>query len=77
LSHQFAPYNCEVDVDGTITPLMLQCLSVEPVFRSDQVSVDAAEGVAILWRGGLASLYGRSGIVFSTRRRLMEEKKKL
>lgn len=56
LSNEQTPCSCEVDVNGTITQLMLQWLSGQPAFGSDLVSVDVAEDVAILWHCGLAPL---------------------
>ena len=56
LSNEHTPCSCEVDVNGTITQLMLQWLSGEPAFGSDLVSVDVDEDVAILWHCGLAPL---------------------
>ncbi len=56
LSNEHTPCSCEVDVNGTITQLMLQWLSGEPAFGTDLVSMDMAENVAILWHCGLAPL---------------------
>lgn len=56
LSNEYTPCSCEVDVNGTITQLILQWLSGQPAFGSDLVSVDEAEDVAVLWHCGLAPL---------------------
>jgi len=56
LSNEQTPCSCEVDVNGTITQLILQWLSGAPAFGSDLVSVDVDEDVAILWHCGLAPL---------------------
>jgi L-fucose isomerase-like protein len=56
LSNEQTPCSCEVDVNGTITQLMLQWLSGEPAFGSDLVAVDEDEDVASLWHCGLAPL---------------------
>lgn len=56
LSDQHTPTSCEVDVNGTITQLILQWLSGEPAFGSDIVAFDTGEDVAILWHCGLAPL---------------------
>ncbi len=56
LSDELTPCSCEVDVNGTITQLILQWLSGEPAFGSDLVSVDVDEDVAVLWHCGLAPL---------------------
>ena len=54
LSNNFTPCSCEVDVNGTITQLILQWLSGEPAFGSDLVSVDEAHDAIVLWHCGLA-----------------------
>jgi L-fucose isomerase-like protein len=56
LSNEYTPCSCEVDVNGTITQLMLQWLSGEPAFGSDLVSVDKDKDVFVLWHCGLAPL---------------------
>jgi L-fucose isomerase-like protein len=54
LSNDHTPCSCEVDVNGTITQLILQWLSGEPAFGSDLVSVDEANDAIVLWHCGLA-----------------------
>jgi L-fucose isomerase-like protein len=56
LSNEHTPCSCEVDVNGTITQLILQWLSGEPAFGSDLVSVDKDEDLLVLWHCGLAPL---------------------
>jgi len=56
LSDEMTPCSCEVDVNGTITQLILQWIGGEPAFGSDLVSFDLDENVAILWHCGLAPL---------------------
>jgi L-fucose isomerase-like protein len=56
LSDELTPCSCEADINGTITQLMLQWLSGEPVFGTDLVSIDTEEDVVVLWHCGLAPL---------------------
>ena len=55
-SNDMTPCSCEVDVNGTITQLILQGCSGEPAFGSDLVAFDVDEDVAVLWHCGLAPL---------------------
>ncbi|MCC6616475.1 MAG: L-fucose/L-arabinose isomerase family protein [Anaerolineae bacterium] len=55
-SEDMIPCSCEVDVNGTITQIILQGCSGEPAFGSDLVAFDADEDVAVLWHCGLAPL---------------------
>jgi L-fucose isomerase-like protein len=54
MSNAHTPCSCEVDVNGTITSLILQWLSGEPAFGSDLVSVDDTLDAIVLWHCGLA-----------------------
>ncbi len=54
LSNNHTPCSCEVDVNGTITQLILQWMSGEPAFGSDLVSVDEKNDAIVLWHCGLA-----------------------
>lgn len=56
LSNEYTPCSCEVDVNGTITQLILQWLSGEQAFGSDLVSADKEEDLFVLWHCGLAPL---------------------
>jgi len=56
MSNEYTPCSCEVDVNGTVTQLMLQWLSDEPAFGSDLVSVDKEKDQFVLWHCGLAPL---------------------
>lgn len=56
MSDQMVPTSCEVDINGTITQLMLQTLSGEPAFGSDLVHIDFEKQEAVLWHCGLAPL---------------------
>ena len=56
LSDGFTPSSCEVDVNGTITQLLLQWISGMPTFGSDIVAFDTANDEATLWHCGLAPL---------------------
>jgi len=55
-SNDMTPCSCEVDVNGTITQIILQGCSGEPAFGSDLVAFDADEDIAVLWHCGLAPL---------------------
>lgn len=55
-SNDMTPCSCEVDVNGTITQIILQGCSGEPAFGSDLVAFDPDEDVAVLWHCGLAPL---------------------
>lgn len=50
------PSACEADVYGSVTTLMLQELSREPVWMADLVDVDESDNTAVLWHCGLAPL---------------------
>jgi L-fucose isomerase-like protein len=54
LSNEHTPCSCEVDVNGTITQLMLQWLSGQPAFGTDLVSVDEERDALVIWHCGLA-----------------------
>jgi L-fucose isomerase-like protein len=54
LNEEQCPASCEADVNGTVTSLLLQMLSEQPVFIADLVSVDAESDSAVLWHCGLA-----------------------
>ncbi len=56
LSDEMTPCSCEVDVNGTITQLILQWLSSGPAFLTDLVSVDEEANGLVLWHCGLAPL---------------------
>jgi L-fucose isomerase-like protein len=56
LSDDGIPCSCEVDVNGTITQLILQWLGGEPAFGTDLVSIDVEEDIAVVWHCGLAPL---------------------
>lgn len=56
LSDELTPCSCEVDVNGTLTQLILQWLSGEPAFLTDLVAVDADQNGLVLWHCGLAPL---------------------
>ncbi len=56
LSDALTPCSCEADVNGTITQLILQWISGEPVFGSDIVAFDIEADEATLWHCGLAPL---------------------
>jgi L-fucose isomerase-like protein len=56
LSDELVPATCEADVNGTITQLILQWISGEPVFDSDIVSFDMEANTAIFWHCGKAPL---------------------
>lgn len=54
LNEEQCPASCEADVNGTVTSLLLQALSAQPVFITDLVSIEAASDSAVLWHCGLA-----------------------
>ena len=56
LSDERVPCSCEVDVNGTLTQLILQGMSGEPTFGSDLVHIDKDKDIAVLWHCGLAPL---------------------
>jgi L-fucose isomerase-like protein len=56
LSDELTPCSCEVDVNGTVTQLILQWLSDEPAFGSDVVGLDTELDGVVLWHCGLAPL---------------------
>jgi L-fucose isomerase-like protein len=56
LSDELTPCSCEVDINGTITQLVLQWLSNEPAFGSDMVALDEERDAVVLWHCGLAPL---------------------
>jgi L-fucose isomerase-like protein len=56
LSDEFTPCSCEVDINGTITQLVLQWLSDEPAFGTDMVALDEERDGVVLWHCGLAPL---------------------
>jgi L-fucose isomerase-like protein len=54
LSNEQTPCSCEVDVNGTITQLILQWMSGQPAFGTDLVSVDEIDNAIVIWHCGLA-----------------------
>lgn len=56
LSDTLIPASCEADVNGTVTQLILQGLSGEPVFDTDLVSFDMDQNTAVFWHCGKAPL---------------------
>lgn len=56
LSDGLVPASCEADVNGTVTQLILQWISGEPVFDSDVVSFDMDANTAVFWHCGKAPL---------------------
>jgi L-fucose isomerase-like protein len=56
LSDEMTPCSCEVDVNGTITQLLLQWLSGQPAFGTDLVAIDEENDGVVLWHCGLAPL---------------------
>ncbi len=56
MSDKMVPTSCEVDMNGTVTQLMLQTLSGTPAFGSDLVHIDFEKQEAVLWHCGLAPL---------------------
>ncbi|MBO6894715.1 MAG: hypothetical protein JJ866_22430 [Roseibium sp.] len=50
------PCACEADVYGALTQLLLQQVSQAPVFLTDLVDVDEADGTAVVWHCGQAPL---------------------
>lgn len=56
MSDKMVPTSCEVDMNGTVTQLMLQTLSGAPAFGSDLVHIDFEKQEAVLWHCGLAPL---------------------
>lgn len=54
LNDECIPAGCEVDVNGTLTLVMLRALSGAPAFIADLVSIDANDDSAVLWHCGLA-----------------------
>jgi L-fucose isomerase-like protein len=50
------PCSCEADINGTVTQLLLQCLSDEPAFGTDIVGVDKVQDQIAIWHCGLAPL---------------------
>lgn len=56
MSDEMTPCSCEVDVNGTVTQLMLQGLSGEPAFLTDLVAVEPEYDGLVLWHCGLAPL---------------------
>lgn len=54
LNEERCPASCEADVNGTVTSLLLQALSDEPVFITDLVSIDTESDTGVLWHCGLA-----------------------
>ena len=74
LSNEQTPCSCEVDVNGTITQLILQWMSGQPAFGTDLVSVDEVNNAVVLWHCGLAPLsmadpaVGPRGTIHSNRK---------
>ena len=56
MSDKQIPTSCEVDINGTVTQLMLQTLSGEPAFGTDMVHIDFDKNEMVLWHCGLAPL---------------------
>lgn len=56
LSNEKMPCGCEVDVNGTVTQLILQELSGTAAFGADIVAVDQERDGLVLWHCGLAPL---------------------
>ena len=56
LSNEMIPCSCEVDVNGTITQLILQSISGSQAFGTDMVSIDEEWDALVLWHCGLAPL---------------------
>ena len=56
LSDEMTPCSCEVDINGTITQMILQSLSGEPAFGTDMVSIDKERDALVVWHCGLAPL---------------------
>lgn len=56
MNDDLTPCACETDVNGTITQLILQWISGEPVFGSDMVKFDMDDDVVIFWHCGKAPL---------------------
>ena len=50
------PCSCEADINGTLTQLILQCLSDEPAFGTDIVGLDTNQDQIAIWHCGLAPL---------------------
>ena len=50
------PSDCEADVYGSVSTLLLQELAGEPVWMADLVDVDESGNTAVLWHCGLAPL---------------------
>jgi L-fucose isomerase-like protein len=56
LSDEMTPCSCEVDVNGTLTQMILQSISGEPAFGTDMVSLDSERDAVVVWHCGLAPL---------------------
>ena len=56
LSDELIPCSCEVDVNGTITQMLLQAVSESPAFGTDIVSLDETRDAIVIWHCGLAPL---------------------
>jgi L-fucose isomerase-like protein len=56
LTNDLIPCSCEVDVNGTLTQMILQRISGETAFGTDVVAFDTEQDVTILWHCGLAPL---------------------
>jgi L-fucose isomerase-like protein len=56
MNEDLVPCTCEADMNGTVTQLILQWLSNEPVFGTDLVAVDYDDDIAVFWHCGKAPL---------------------
>jgi L-fucose isomerase-like protein len=54
LNQDHCPASCEADVNGTLTSLLLQCLSGSQAFITDLVSIEAESDTGVFWHCGLA-----------------------
>jgi len=56
LNTDHLPCGCEADANGTLTQLILQWISDQPVFGTDLVECNAEEDSAVVWHCGQAPL---------------------
>lgn len=56
LGEKQVPCACEADVYGSVTQLLLQEISSQPVFLVDLVDVDVEDNTAVVWHCGQAPL---------------------
>ena len=56
LNEAMIPSACETDVNGALTPFLLQSITRQPAFDTDIVALDSERDGVVLWHCGKAPL---------------------